>query len=78
MKDMEILRKAYERENDTRDRRHPTVRNWEYYTVGASRNDITRLLDEGMIVVSLKNSSITKYKLSQKGRDFVWATDMER
>ncbi len=78
MTDMEILRKAYERENDSRDRRHPGLRNWEYYTVGASRNDIARLLDEGMIVVSVKTSSITKYKLSQKGRDFVWATTMER
>jgi len=76
--DMEILRKAYERENDSRDRRHPDLRNWEYYTVGASRGDISRLLDEGMIVVAVKTSNLTKYKLSEKGRDLVWATSMER
>ena len=78
MKDMEILRRAYDRENDSRDRRPPHLRSWEYYTIGASRDDIRRLLDEGFIVVAIKSSSLTKYKLSEKGRDFVWATTMER
>jgi len=78
MNHMQILQKAYERENDSRDRRPPGLRNWEYYTVGASRADITRLLDEGMIVVAVKTSNLTKYKLSEKGKDFVWATTMER
>ena len=78
MNDMEILRKAYERENDSRDRRLPDFRNWEYYTIGASRADINRLIDEGMIIIAVKTSNITKYKLSQKGRDLVWATTMER
>lgn len=75
--DMEILRRAYERENDTRDRR--SVRSWEYYTVGASRADIQRLLDEGLVAISFKtNSYPTRYRLSEKGRDLVWATTMER
>ena len=75
--DMEILRRAYERENDTRDRR--PVRSWEYYTVGASRMDIQRLLDEGLVVISFKTSSYpTRYRLSEKGRNLVWATTMER
>lgn len=78
MNDMDILRRAYERENDSRDRRHPSVRNWEYFTVGASRDDIRRLIDEGMIIIALKNSNLTKYKLSEKGRSFVFATTMER
>lgn len=78
MNDMEVLRRAYERENDSRDRRHPTLRNWEYYTIGASRDDIKRLMDEGFIIISLKTSNLTKYKLSDKGRNFVWATNMER
>ena len=76
--DMEILRRAYERENDSRDRRPPQIRSWEYYTIGASRDDIKRLLDEGLLIVALKTTNLTKYKLSEKGRDFVWATTMER
>ena len=75
---MEILRRAYDRENDTRDRRPPHLRSWEYYTIGASRNDIKRLLDEGMLIVAMKTTGLTKYKLSEKGRSLVWATSMER
>ncbi|MBA7689984.1 hypothetical protein ES703_98503 [subsurface metagenome] len=78
MNHMEILRRAYERENDTRDRRPPHMRSWEYYTIGASRNDIKQLLDEGFLIVAVKTSSLTKYKLSEKGRNFVFATNMER
>ncbi len=78
MNDMEVLRRAYERENDSRDRRHQSLRSWEYYTIGASRDDIKHLLDEGMLVVAFKNSNLTKYKLSEKGRSFVFATTMER
>ena len=58
MTDMEILKRAYERENDSRDRRHPDYRNWEYYTVGASRDDIRRLLDEGFLIVAAKTAKI--------------------
>lgn len=77
MNDMEILRRAYERENDTRDRR--PVRSWEYYTIGASSTDIKRLLDEGLIIISFKaNSYPTRYRLSEKGKNLVWATTMER
>lgn len=78
MDDMEILRRAYERENDSRDRRPPALRHWEYYTIGASRADIIRLMDEGMIIISVKTTNLTKYKLSEKGRALVWATTMER
>ena len=76
--DMEILRRAYDREHDTRDRRPPQHRSWEYYTIGASRNDIRRLLDEGLLIIAIKTSALTKYKLSEKGRDLVWALSMER
>ena len=76
--DMEILRRAYEREHDTRDRRPPHLRSWEYYTIGASRKDINRLIDEGMVIIALKSSNLTRYKLSEKGRSFVFATSMER
>ena len=76
--DMEILQRAYDRETDSRDRRPPQLRSWEYYTIGASRNDIRRLLDEGLLIVAVKTSTLTKYKLSEKGRKFVWAMTMER
>lgn len=78
LSDIEILRRAYDRENDTRDRRPPSHRSWEYYTVGASRNDIKRLLDEGLLIIAMKAMGLTKYKLSEKGRSLVWATSMER
>lgn len=78
MEDMELLRRAYEREHDTRDRRPPHLRSWEYYTIGASRKDISRFLDEGLLIVAFKTSGLTKYKLSEKGTKLVWATTMER
>ncbi len=78
MNDMEILRRAYERETDSRDRRPPQMRSWEYYTLGASRNDIRRLLDDGFIVITVKTTNLTKYRLSEKGRQFVFSTTMER
>lgn len=78
MDDMAILRRAYELENDPRDRRHPSFRNWFYYSVGASRDDMKRLLDDGLIVVAIKNAQGTWYKLSERGHKLVWATTMER
>ncbi len=76
--DMEILRRAYEHEHDTRNRRPPHQRCWEHYTVGASREDMRRLIDEGFVVIAVKNSIMTMYKLSEKGDKFVWATTMEQ
>jgi len=76
--DIEILRRAYDREHDTRDRRPPQLRSWEYYTIGASRNDIRRLLDEGLLIIAIKTTALTKYKLSEKGKNLVWALSMER
>jgi len=77
--DMEILHRAYDRENDSRDRRPAHLRSWEYYTIGASRADIQRLLDEGLVTIVFKTSSYpARYRLSEKGRSLVWATTMER
>lgn len=78
MTDMEVLRRAYERENDSRDNRPQMLRSWEAYSVGASRGDINRLLDEGMIIIAMKADGFTRYKLSEKGRGFVAAMSMER
>jgi len=82
LNDMEILRRAYDREHDSRDRRPPHLRSWEYYTVGASRKAITRLLDEGMVTIAMKTPigghMLTKYKLTEKGSKLVWVHTMER
>jgi len=76
---MEILRRAYEKETDSRDRRPEHLRSWEYYSVGASRASIERLIDEGLVIIAFKASSYpTRYRLSEKGRSLVWATMMER
>jgi hypothetical protein len=75
--DMEILRRAFERENDPRDRRPASVRNWEYYAVGGSRQDISRLVDEGLIAIAFKTRGLTKYKLTEKGRGLVATTCLE-
>ena len=79
-KAMGILGRAYDRENDPRSLRRnlPHSHSWEYYSVGATRKDIGRLMDEGLVIVSLKTSFLTKYRLSEEGRKFVWAQSMER
>jgi hypothetical protein len=79
LSDMEVLRRAYERENDTRDRRPPALRSWEYYKVGATRKDVERLADEGLVEVTFKAASYpTRYRLTEKGRGLVAVTEMER
>jgi hypothetical protein len=79
MNDMEILRKAYDRENDPRDRRPPQHRNWEAGTIGASQIDVKRLVEEGLLNIAVRPSNgPTRYKLTEKGRNLVWATNMER
>lgn len=76
--DLEILRKAYERETDTRNRL-PGQRSWEYYSVGASQRDVRRLVDEGLLVIAAKFSNgITKYLLTDKAKDILFATNMEK
>jgi len=76
MTDIEILRRALDRENDTR--RPPTMRHWEFHAVGATRDDVKRLLDEGYILVSSGYGATTKYKLTEKGKNVVWAVAMDR
>ena len=76
--DMDILCQAYNREKDPRDRRPDSLKNWEYFSVGATREDVKRLQDEGLVEVSMRVGSVTKYKLSEKGKNLVWATTMEQ
>jgi hypothetical protein len=74
--DIEILRRALDRENDTR--RPPHMRHWEYYAVGATKADVKRLVDQGYVFIESGGGSITKYKLTEKGKNVVWAETMER
>jgi hypothetical protein len=76
--DMEILSRAYEKENDSRDRRPPNLRSWEHYTVGATRADVQRLLDQELVTIAFKAPSYpTRYRLTEKGKSLVFATTME-
>lgn len=74
--DIEIMKKALEREDDNR--RPQQWRSWEFWVVGATRDDTRRLLDQGYITVAVRESRLTKYLLTDKGRSIVWAASMER
>lgn len=76
--DMDILRQASEIEKRPRAPGLGITGSWEYFAVGASREDIKRLLDEGLIEITMRNSQMTKYKLTVKGSKLVWAFNMER
>jgi replication-associated recombination protein RarA len=77
--DFEILRQAYQREEDVRNKKLlPYMTAWERSQVGATLDQVKRLVDEGMITVEVKNGNLVKYKLIQKGRDLVYAEIMER
>ncbi|MBA7712426.1 hypothetical protein ES703_121400 [subsurface metagenome] len=54
------------------------MRHWEFHAVGATKADVKRLLDEGYICIATQFRSITKYLLTEKGRNVVWAESMER
>jgi len=73
--DIDILRRGLDRENDTR--RPTNMRHWEFHEVGASRDDAKRLVDEGYISVCGLYGNIKKYKLTEKGKQIVWAQHME-
>jgi len=54
------------------------MRHWEFHAVGATRDDVKRLVDQGYVCVSTRDRTITKYMLTEKGRTIVWAESMER
>ena len=84
MTDIDILRKANERENDSRDWRPPGRRSWQSYQVGASRSDIHRLKEEALIAICFRaegfstGSGVTKYLLTEKGRNVAVPAVLER
>jgi ATP-dependent Clp protease ATP-binding subunit ClpA len=74
--DIEILRKAREREDDPR--RPKQWRSWEFHAVGATREDVRRLLDQGYVSIAVREDRLTKYLLTEKGRSLSWPDAMER
>jgi len=79
--DADILRRAYDRENDSRSR----GRIWAAFNVGATRADINRLLTEELIAQVHQSARIDKYdyspalyRLTEKGRSLIFSTTMER
>lgn len=75
MTDIDILRRALDYETDTR--RPSRFRYWEHQAVGATKKDILRLKDQGYVQVAVRNGSLTKYELTEKGKQVVWAQAME-
>jgi Holliday junction DNA helicase RuvB len=83
--DFEILMHAYQHENDPRNKK-PTgpgwervgSSSWEYYHVGAKSDDVKRLVDEGLVEVSYKAGNRTWHRLTEKGRQLIWAQTMEQ
>lgn len=75
MLDEEIMRRALDRENDTR--RPKNMRSWEFHAVGATKPDIVRLQEKGYVCVAVRDDRLTKYLLTEKGRELVWAHSME-
>ncbi len=74
--DIEILMKAKEKEDDPRRAKYGW-KSWEFYTVGATKDDIKRLVDDGYVVVAGRRGSLTKYLLTDKARQTIWANEME-
>ena len=82
MTDFDILRRAYEWENDPR--RPQGRRSWEGFKMGASRSDLNRLKDEGLITIiaraegSLTASGMTKFLLTEKGKKVAVPSVLDR
>ncbi|MDD4874771.1 MAG: ATP-binding protein [Dehalococcoidales bacterium] len=75
--DIEILMKAREKEDDPR-RSKMGWKSWEFYTVGATKDDVKRLVDGGYVVVDGRRGSLTKYLITDKARKVIWANEMEQ
>jgi hypothetical protein len=75
--DFDVLRQAYQREEDVRNKKALSIA-WEPYSVGATRDQVNRLVEEGMVTIGFKSGNLTKFKLTEKGRNLVSAQMLER
>ncbi len=71
MNDMEVLRRAYGKENDPRNGPRARTCGWEYWQVGAGRKDIDRLLEEGLVEYVLNRPGQRSYRLTERGKGLV-------
>ena len=78
MTDIEILRRAYERETDTRIAGRVRLKSWQGFMMGASISDINRLKAEGYIEVAARQTGETRYLLTDKGRNMAVPAVLER
>ncbi len=77
MEDIEILKRAYDKEHDPKDRRAEGLKNWEYWSLGCSREDVRRVEEGGYVACVVNQPRLKKYKLTQRGNDVIWTTNME-
>ncbi|MDP2950008.1 MAG: hypothetical protein Q8P22_10770 [Chloroflexota bacterium] len=77
MNDMEILTRAYGRERDPRNGDLARRLGWEHFRVGATKRDIQRLQDEGLVELVTHSRGFTTYHLTERGRGLVAAMAME-
>ena len=54
------------------------MRHWEFHALGATKADVQRLVDQGYVCVATRSGALTKYILTEKGRNVVWAESMDR
>jgi Holliday junction DNA helicase RuvB len=75
--DAEVLGAAYRKENAPNriERYRPWA--WEAYAVGATKDNLKRLIDEGYIIVFAQKPNLTLYLLTEKGKNKGWAESME-
>lgn len=70
MNDMEVLQRAYDKENDPRNK-GGSIRGWEAHYVGATRATMLRLVEGGLVEIVVKERGFTTYRLTEKGRGLI-------
>lgn len=70
MNDMEVLQRAYDKENDPRNK-GGHIRGWEAHYVGATRATMLRLEEGGLVEIVVKERGFTTYRLTEKGRGLI-------
>lgn len=74
----EILRKALEREEDPKRLARYAPWAWEYHAVGATKDEIVQLKDEGYVTIWRHGGALVLYLLTDKGRKKAFESKMER
>lgn len=69
--DQEILERAYRQEADSRTGARWRRDGWSHFRIGASRDDVKRLLAEGLLELANESGSYRSFRLTEKGRGLV-------